>query len=56
MEHIPTGAFGSLYRGGSASWPETLLILAVVAVIFYGGVWALLKLSDLIQRIRGKRW
>lgn len=55
MEHVPSGAFGSLYRGGSSSWAETLLILAVVAAIFYGGVWVLLKLSDLLQRIRDNR-
>lgn len=55
MEHVPRGVFGAIHPGGGgASVFETVVMFAVIGVVFYGGVWVLVKLGDLIQLIRTK--
>lgn len=55
MNHVPSGAFGVINHGGDgASGFGLLVMFVIIGVAFYGGLWALVKLGDLIQLIRAK--
>ena len=58
MEHVPSGVYGVVAPHGHGGGAQTVIAFVVVGIVFYGGVWLILKAGDLLTWTADKvrRW